>query len=300
MASKPARRTDPEMAALMEARADGAREKQGEIDSLMAKLDSAPWIFEMAGKVKTLSFNESQARFFKLVLLKQVKDSKEYREKFGMTWEQFCEYARVDRRSTDEKLADLKPFNAEFLASFSAFSGFDFSKIRYLGRGVSESLLQLDGNRLLFDGEAIPFEPEAVQALIEQIQDALQKEREERVAEKKTHDRRMADEKKYSQKLEKQLTRYERNAHDKGVSPEEDALIQQMETLRISFDGFMLQTDPARIEEDGGEMTPRMTAIYVSTLQYIRTQINAAYSTAVETFGDPETFPEEAWTPGKK
>ena len=292
------KRTDPETEALKDAWASGAKTKQDEVDALTVRLEAAPWLFEMAGKVKTLSFNESQSRFFKLILLKKVKDSKEYREKYGMTWEQFCEHAHVNKRWIDEQLADLKPFKVEFLEAFLQFSEFDFSKIKYLGQSALEENLQLQGDRLLFDGEAIPFEPEAVQAVIEQLQDQLRSEKEEKKAALGTKDKVLKAKEELLNKQEKQLARYDKEAKAKGLTLEEDAFLQQMENMRIGFDGFyMVHLDPAGLA--GQDLTPRMTAAYISALQYMRTQINAAYDTAVETYGDPSMFPEEAWTPGK-
>src|SRR5208337_1998369 len=75
-------------------------------------------IYEMAGKIKAANFFKTQAEFFNLLMLKKVKDSKEYRERFGMTWEQFCTHAGLNWRTIDRNLEDLKPFHQEFLQTF--------------------------------------------------------------------------------------------------------------------------------------------------------------------------------------
>lgn len=310
MANKPKdqKKTDPEMEALKGAYADGERAKQAEVDVLKAKLEVAPWLYEMSGKIKTLSFNEAQSRFFRLVMLKQVKDSKEYRERFGMTWEQFCESMGFNRRTLDEQLLDLKPFRAEFLANFASFSGFDFSKIKYLGNSSSEKvaeLCQFSDNSIIYEGETIPVTAERaddIKAILERIEEALAKEREERAAEKKTHERRMADEKKHIQKLEKEINKYERHAHDKGLTAEEDAFLQRIDNLRTGFIGYMLQVEPTRMEALSADTDPsvRMRAEYIALLHAMRSQLNAAYDTAVEMFGDPAMLPEEGWHPGMK
>src|SRR3972149_6187230 len=56
-------------------------------------------IFEMRGKIKATNFFKTQADFFNLLVLKQVKDSKDYRNQFGMTWEAFCESVGLKRRT---------------------------------------------------------------------------------------------------------------------------------------------------------------------------------------------------------
>ena len=92
---------------------------------------------EMAGKLKATNFFKTQADFFNLLLLKQVKDSKEYRDRLGMTWESFCDSIGLKRRTVDEQLLDLQPFRLEFLAAFRQLSGADMSKIKYLGMAAT-------------------------------------------------------------------------------------------------------------------------------------------------------------------
>ncbi|QWR76685.1 hypothetical protein [Candidatus Magnetomonas plexicatena] len=79
-------------------------------------------IFESAGKIKAAVYSESQGRFLKLIFLKAVKDSGNYK-KLGITWSDFCTYVGQDRKRIDDQLADLKPFNAEFLVDFANFTG---------------------------------------------------------------------------------------------------------------------------------------------------------------------------------
>ncbi|MEJ2695581.1 MAG: hypothetical protein P8013_02935 [Candidatus Sulfobium sp.] len=140
MANKPRhmKPTDPEMEALKSSFEDGRNMAKAEISALEAKLDAAPWLFRMAGKIEATSFFKSQSEFFRLVMLKQVKDSKDYRDNYGMTWEEFCDSVKVDRRRIDEQLVDLRPFKAEFLADFANFSGVELHKIRYLGQAISK------------------------------------------------------------------------------------------------------------------------------------------------------------------
>lgn len=308
MANKPQsqKRTDPEIEALKGAYEMGKEEAQEEIVALKTRLSAAPWIYEMAGKVRTLSFSETQSRFFKLVSLKQVKDNKEYREKFGMTWEQFCEHVGINRRTIDNQLIDLQPFKSEFLASFASFSGVDFSKIKYLGDDKLATSCQFSGNAIIYQGETIPVTPEHaddIQALLEKLEESYQAQIEEQKATLRTKDKLIKAKEDVIHKQEKSLRKFEKDAEAKGLTLEEDGFLQKMENMKTHFDGFyMLNVDPARIEEmntgNGINPTPRMIAAYITTLQYMKMQINAAFDTAVDAYGDPEMLPEEAWHPG--
>lgn len=293
MAGRPraARPTDPEMEALKGAYEDGQRSKEAEVEELKAKLSAAPWIYEMAGKVKTLKYTESQARFFKFVMLKQVKESKEYRERYGMNWEQFCEHVGEDRRRTDEIIIDLKPFRTDFLADFATFSGVDFNKIKYLGQALLAKSATFKGNSIFYDGEEIPVTPEHaedIQALLERLEESYQQRLEESAAVVRTKEKLIKAKEEVIHRQEKDLRRLEKEAAAKGLTMEEDAFLQRMEGLRILFDGsFMLQIDPVRIEFDEPP-TPRMTAALIELLGYFRRQVMAAYDTAIDMYGGIE------------
>jgi len=268
------------------------------------KEDAVRQIYEMAGKIKATSFNKAQAEFFELLMLKQVKDAKEYREKFGMTWEQFCDYVGVNRRTIDNILIDLKPFKVEFLAKFANFAGFQISKIKYLEEPILASVAKIEGNEIVYMDERIPFEPEYrddFQSLLDTLAENHHNQLEEKDANLRTKDRLLKDKENVIRKQARDLSKYERSAQERGLTPEEDAFLQQMENLRTAFDGFyMCDVDPDRREElfRDNDPTPRMTAAYLSTLDYMRKQILAAYDTATDRFGNPAMCPDEAWHPG--
>lgn len=308
MANKPVsqKRTDPEMEALKSAYEDGQRSKEVEVEELKARLGAAPLIFEMAGRVKAAAFSESQTRLMKILYLKRVKDDKEYRQAYGMTWEQFCEAVGEDRRRVDEQLVDLKPFKADFLAKFVSAFGVEISKIKYLGEAFSAESASFKGDSIVYAGEVIPLTPEHrddIQALLEKLEESYQAQIEEQKAILRTKDKLIKAKEDVIHKQEKSLNKFEKDAEAKGLTLEEDAFLQKMENMKTHFDGFyMLNVDPARVEEmntgNGANPTSRMIAAYIATLQYMKMQINAAFDTAVDAFGDPEMLPEEAWHPG--
>ena len=268
------------------------------------KEDAIANVYEMAGKIKSTSFNKAQAEFFELLMLKQVKDAKEYREKFGMTWEQFCDYVGVNRRTIDNILIDLKPFKVEFLAKFANFAGFPINKIKYLEEPILARVAKIEGNEIVYMGERIPFEQEYrddFQALLETLEENHRILLEEKDANLRTRDRLLKDKEDVIRKQARDLSKYERDAERRGLTPEEDAFIKKMENLRTAFDGFyMLDVDPDRMEElfRDNSPTPRMRSVYLTTLDYMRKQILAAYDTATDRYGNPVMCPEEAWQPG--
>jgi hypothetical protein len=223
-----------------------------------------------------------------------------------MTWEQFCEHVGISRRWIDEQLADLKPFKMEFLEGFLQFFEVPISKIKYLGEAISGGTpeVEISERGITYRGETIPWGKEHsddFQALLEQLEEEHKAQLEEKDANLRTKDRLLKDKENVIRKQARDLSKYERSAQEKGLTPEEDAFLQQMENLRTAFDGFyMCDVDPDRREElfRDNDPTPRMTAAYLSTLDYMKKQILAAYDTATDRYGNPAMCPEDAWHPG--
>jgi transcriptional regulator with XRE-family HTH domain len=274
-----------------------------ENEKLKEKLSLSPWIFEMAGKIEGMMFTEVQARCFKVLFLKKVKEAKDYREIYGMTWEQFCEHLKISKRTADSWLDELGPFTTEFLANFANFSGYDLNKFKYLALAKLANIANFGDNSIIHKGEEIPLTDEfrdQIHAAFADIIDELKKLHEDRDLERRTHDRRLAEDRKHREKLEHALSKLEKEAARKGMSAEDDAFLKQMEIRRRGFDGYMMGVDPQNFldAKEKGEFSPRMVASYLSTLDYMRKQILAAYDTAIQIYGNPVIAPEKAWRPG--
>lgn len=272
-----------------------------ELTDLKSKLSAAPWLHKMAGKIEATSFFKSQAEFFRLVMLKQVKDSKEHREKYGMTWEQFCEYVGVNRRWIDEQLVDLKPFKAEFLEVFLHFLGTEINKIKYLGEVVSGGTAEIKGNVIVYAGEEIPVDAahkDDIQALLEKLEESYESQIEEQRSVVKTKDRLLKAKDDLIHKQEKELGRLEKEAKTKNLTAEEEAFLKQMENFKTGFLGYMLRVRPP-MDILGNGASPLMKNAYVNTLELMRREILASFDTAVGMYGSPVTDPEKAWHPGK-
>lgn len=313
MANKPKcqKPTDESIARIDEAIKIATEHKEEEITELKEKLSLAPWLYELAGKIKATIFTEAQAKFLKFIFLKHVKEGKGYRERYGMTWQQFCDHIGIDRRRVDEILEDLKPYGIEFLAEFANFSGHDLNKIKYLTRAISAESANFTGNSIIYQGEEIPLTPEhkdEIQALLERLEETYKTQLEEKNKEIEEHagnlrakDRVLKDKEENLQKAHRRLDKLTRLAEEQNLAPEQAAFLSRMETLRLTFDGsYMahLDTDavkPDLLDEDGKPVVARMRAAYLATLWYFKMQIDYAYGQAEERYGDPDMLPETAW-----
>jgi hypothetical protein len=195
-------------------------------------------IHEMAGKVKATNFFKTQSDFFTLLMLKKVKDSKEYRDRFGMTWENFCEYVGLKRRTVDLQLEDIEPFRQDFLATFANFSGVTISKIRYLGMAIDEKLAKIAGNSIIFNGETIPVDAEhadEIKELLETLEENHKKEKDEADTTIRTKDRLLKSKEDTINKMERELKRLERTVEKSELTEEEQEGVDMLIQMQKDF-----------------------------------------------------------------
>lgn len=268
-------------------------EHEGKV--LKQKEEAIKYVANMSGKIETATFYGNMSKFFTLLMLKRVKDSKAYKAAGFNTWEAYCKSLGLSRRWIDEQLMDLKPFHADFLEGFHRFAGVDISKIKYLGGAITGGEVQIEGSTILYKDRQIEVTPEntpEIQAFLEELE-------EEHKADKKAQARVSKAKDAHAKKLARQLDKLEGKAREKGLTPEEEGFLQEMENLRIGFDGYMLRVDFDRLREMmGEEATPRMKAAYVTTLGYMRKQIVAAHDEATDQFGMVDE--SAGWSPDKK
>ena len=77
-----------------------------------------------------------------------------------------------------------------------------------------------------------------------------------------------------------------------GITPEEDAYMQQINNLKTSFDGYLLRLEKNIVPEDYDTFTPRMKASLISAGHYMQMQILSLYSTITTEHGNPTMNPE--------
>lgn len=195
-------------------------------------------IYEMAGKIKATNFFKSQAEFFNLLMLKKVKESKAYRERYGMTWEQFCDHVGVERRTIDRYLEDIEPFRQEFLGQLSNFSGVTINKIKYLGMAVDSKLVTVSENSITFNGETIPVDAEhadEIQSLLETLEENHKKEKEEADTTIRTKERLLKAKEDTINKMERELKRLERTVPKSELTDEEQDAVNLLAQVQADF-----------------------------------------------------------------
>ena len=208
----------------------------------MEKEKAITYIYEMAGKIKTTNFFKTQADFFNLLMLKQVKESKEYRERLGMTWEQFCEHVGVKRRTIDFQLKDIEPLRQDFLATFANFSGVAISKIRYLGMAVNGNLATVAENSITYNGETIPLDAEhkdEIQSLLETLEESHKKQVEENAATIRTKDRLIKAKEDVISKMERELSRLVKTVEKSDLTEEEQDACNLLSQVQHDFIGWI-------------------------------------------------------------
>lgn len=238
----------------------------------------------------TIAFQE----LMKAITLHRIKENKEYK-KGGLTWAAFCDSLGLEVRTVDMMLTDIKSIVGTFSENFSGFAGLPFNKIRLLGKTVSENISEIKDNCLVYGDESIPLTPEYrddLQALIERIGEEAKEKIETLEATVSAKDKVLKSKGDVINKMERSLKKYEKEAAVMGITPEEDAYIQQINNLKTGFDGYLLRLEKNIVPEDYETFTPRMKAALISAAHYMQMQILALYDTVTTEHGNPTMNPE--------
>lgn len=253
---------------------------------------------EIIGRVQANTLMTKFANVSSLVHLKNIKDSKIYRDlPMVGTWDKYCEYIGLSRQKVDEDLANLAAFGEDFLLTCQQFSlGYrDLRKLRQLTHDgtvqVTEDAIEISGQRIPLDADHKEDLQSAIEWVIEQQSQTVV----ELEAQKKAHARVQEETHKSMVKLQKDLDKLTREAKAKDLTPEEDAVIQQIENLQTSFLGYLLQVR-SLVEADDIPGT-RAKAALVAFLNQARMELNAYYDTAYDRHAAPGMAPEEEWIP---
>lgn len=244
-------------------------------------------VYEMAGKIKATNFQKAQSNFFGLLMLKRVKDSKEYRDRLGMSWEKFCEHVGVNRRWVDEQLGDLKPFKVEFLEAFLQFSGVPINKIKYLAESVAEGNSAFSDNAIIYNGETIPLDAEHkddIQSILENLETAHKTEKEELEASLSASKKVAAAKEKVINKMERDLKRLEKTVDLSELTDEEQDAINLLATVQMDFLRGLSDIKKAIKPHEASEIVLRsyyMLLIFISKVcMDVRMALNEAYQDA--------------------
>lgn len=205
------------------------------------KEESIASVSEAMGKIMATNFFRAQADFFTMVMLKKVKDSREYL-RFGMTWQQFCDRSGIKRRTIDRDLQNLEPFRQDFLGQLANISGVTYNKVKYLGIEAKESLAILANNAITYNGETIPVDAEHkedILALLETIEENHKKKLEEKEAAIRTKDRLIKAKDDVVNRMEKELMRLEKSVAKSDLTEKEQDGINRLSAVQNDFMGWM-------------------------------------------------------------
>lgn len=278
-------------------------EAETKMSALREEIDAVRVESQAMGVLQTLNATSAYGELLKAITLHKIKENKEYK-KGGLTWVEFCESQGLECRTVDRMLGDLQPVIDTFSDSVVRFSGMPFNKIRLLGRQVSGQLSEIKDNCLIYGDESIPLTPEYrddVQALIERISEEAKEKVETLEATVSAKDKVLKSKGDVINKMERSLKKYEKEAAVMGITPEEDAYIQQINNLKTGFDGYLLRLEQNIVPEDYDTFTPRMKAALISAAHYMQMQILALYDTVTTEHGNPTMNPEaladfESWS----
>lgn len=131
-----------------------AEEAQTERERLIAQS------YEVAGQIKAVKMMSEFGDVTSLMWLKQIKESKIYRDIPGIgTWEKYCDYVGVDRHTTDQNLLNLATFGEAFIASVTNL-GVSYRDLRKLRQLTHDGTVQVDDNVITIGDRAIEVDPE--------------------------------------------------------------------------------------------------------------------------------------------
>jgi hypothetical protein len=172
-------------------------------------------------KIQTTGCNIAFNQLLRYAEFYKVKQAKEYRKQ-GRTWAEFCSEHGEECRTIDNILKDLRPVYENFSEKISIFLNMPLSKIRYLGKGLSEfseKFSETEDGALLIDGQKIELTPENKDE-IEAAIDAMQETHANETKALK------ADVKKYKNNAEKMVAE-----ETKALNLERKALIERVDRL---------------------------------------------------------------------
>ncbi|MDY6792848.1 MAG: hypothetical protein SWH54_16410 [Thermodesulfobacteriota bacterium] len=250
--------------------------------------------YRMMGRIETSDLFGKLATVATFVWLKQVKESKIYKDIPGVeTWETFCNRLGKSRRLVDEQIQNLNILGEEFVATCRHFS-LGYKDLRKLRKSVSDGNVIVDDEAVEINGEKIPLASdysEDLQAAIESLLEEKDRQIENNNATIKAKDRVLEAKEKIINKQEKELSKFTRQVKARGFEPGEENFIRDMENLKTMLVGVELKMDVRNMPE---KMTPLMKAAYIETLGHFKRTIIAYYDEATVHFGIED---DDDWVP---
>lgn len=290
-------RLDPDSEAAVEmVQAEQRREEIAELEGKYREKLIAQ-VNQVIGRVQANHLMAKFADVSSLIWLKQIKESKLYRDVPGIgSWESFCNCAGVSRQHVDEQLQNLNVLGEEFLLTCQQFS-VGYRELRKLRYAAKQGDLVIDSQAVIIGEDKIPLSPdhaEDLEAAIESLLESKNKQLEEAEAVIRAKDRVLAAKDELIKKQEKELAKHEKRLKEKNLAPGEEAFLQQLADLKALFD--LWESKIGLDVVDLNDASPRMKAAYIETLGYIARIADELYQNAVDAYGTP-TVDSDGWIP---
>jgi len=247
-------------------------------------------VYEKIGQIRTAAMVSKFTQVSSLMWLKQMKESKAYKDLSEIgNWENFCRSIGLSRSQVDKDLLNLNVLGEDFMLTVSSLNvGYrDLRKLRQL---KSDGELLIENKTVKLGDEEIPLDAdhtEDLQAAIENLLEAKNSELADKTAIIKAKDKTAAAYQKTIENQEKTLQSYEKDLEGRGIQPDEANFLRQMDKLKLDMDAIDGKLDPENIELTEPMQNTRMRAAYLEAVGYIRRIADALDDTAKDLYGNP-------------
>ncbi len=190
------------------------------------------------GILEKIRLDRSYNDFIEAMTLYQIKEMKAYKEG-GFNWEKFCEAVKMNWRTADRIIEDIRPLYDLYSDNVSTFSGIPLNKIRYLGKALSDTVTDfVTEEGILIGDERVPVLPEnsdVIAAHFDHLVEQIGALKEEQGAQKKAFERVQEETHKSLVKAEKEIARLKKSLAVSDLLPEDQDLIDLMAKVQTDL-----------------------------------------------------------------
>ncbi|CAN2041048.1 hypothetical protein GMMP15_260006 [Candidatus Magnetomoraceae bacterium gMMP-15] len=248
------------------------------------------------GIFKTLEYQNAHNKMLKYATLYQIKKQKEYK-KGGMTWDEFCQSLGESKANINKILRDMRPIYENASDKINALLGLDFSKIRFLGRSISENEIEADDEGICIEGKSlklIPENSEAIEEAIASLKETQKRNLEEAKKKLKAKDRVIKQKNERIDNLDAQIAKIQADDTEKeGLTTKEKKYWTELTKMYGMMADFEARLDPFSQPQN---MSKKMEAAYKGMVVMIWNIAEGLKNGAEEIFGDIIESTEE-WVP---
>lgn len=243
----------------------------------------------VSGRAQAFSSMKLIGEFLEYKQLAQVIESEDYLKIPGVTGvDDYFEKLGLSRSAAYRNLKIARTLTVEEVSILG--------QVGFTRRDLLNYAALPEDKRLeIRDGKVINIETssrEEIKDMIEEVIAEAHKTKEESEALLSAKDKVLKSKQELLNKQERSLKKYEKEAAVMGITPEEDAYIQQINNLKTGFDGYLLRLENNIVPEDYDTFTPRMKAALISATHYMQMQILALHDTVTTEHGDSTMNPE--------